>query len=266
MTAVAATAAQLNARTDVPAIRPTLAEAAAIVAVRIGLWIGVQLLLAGGIVLAGSAGSEGPFNAAAGWWMVYGSVIDLATLALVLRLTRRHGISYRNLLGPPAAAWQIALGAVVVLAASLPAVVFSSELTSALYGAGGAPPMLSLVDVPVPAAIYTATIWPILAELAEPIAFLGIILPALERWSRRTWLAASLVVALWAVEHAFFPILLDGSGVDWLFAVYRVVSVVPFLAMWAVLYLVFGRRLLPIMIGRWIFNGGTAVAVGLGLV
>jgi hypothetical protein len=266
MTAIAAAHAPLSAATSPPAVRPTLAEAAAIVAVRIGLWIGVQLLVAGIVVLVGSVGSTGPLNAAAGWWMVYGSAIDLATLALVLRVAGRHGVSYRCLLGPPAAAWQIGLGAAVVLVASVPAIIFSSELTSALYGAGATPPMLTIVDVPAPAAIYSATIWPILAELAEPVAYLGIILPALERWSGRTWLAASLVVGLWGVEHAIFPILLDGSGVDLVFAAYRVVSVLPFLAMWTALFLVFGRRLLPLMIGRWIFNGGTAVAVGLGLV
>ena len=50
------------------------------------------------------------------------------------------------------------------------------------------------------------------------------------------------------------------------FAAYRVVSVLPFLAVWTALYFAFGRRLLPIMVARLIFNGGTAIAVALNLI
>jgi hypothetical protein len=249
---------------DVDRGRARLADGAAIVGTRIGLWVGVQLLVAGLIVIA--AGPDEPINAAAGWWMVYGSIVDLATLGLIVGYLRRSGRRYRSLLGPSAAAWQIGLGVAVVLAASLPVVVFSSELTSAMYGAGTPPPMLAIVDVPVPAAIWVASVWPVLSELAEPVAFFGIVLPALERRTGSAWIAAPLMVAIWALEHAFFPVLLDGTAIDATFAAYRVLSVLPFLAMWTALYYAFGRRLLPLMLGRWIFNGGTAVAVAAGLV
>jgi hypothetical protein len=244
--------------------RPSVADAAAILAVRFGLWVGVQLLIAGLIALLAS--SAQPMNAAAGWWMVYGSIVDLATIGLIVRYLRRSGRSYRSLLGLPATPWQIGLGAVVVLAASLPAVIFSAELTSALYGAGATPPMLTIVDVPPLAAAWSATVWPLLAELAEPVAYLGIVLPALERRLGGAWLAAVVVVGIWALEHAFFPVLVDGGTVDATFAAYRVLSVLPFLAMWTALYYAFGRRLLPLMVARLIFNGGTAIAVALGLV
>lgn len=244
--------------------RARLVDAAAIVGTRIGLWVGIQMLVAGLILIA--AGPDEPLNAAAGWWMVYGSIVDLATLGLIVGFLRRSGRSYRSLLGPPARAWQVALGVAVVLAASLPAVVFSSELTSATYGAGAPPPMLSIVDVPLPAALWLATLWPMLAELAEPVAYFGIVLPALERHTGSAWIAAPLMILIWALEHAFFPVLLDAAAIDATFAAYRVVSVLPFLAMWTALYYAFGRRLLPLMLGRWIFNGGTAVAVATGLV
>jgi hypothetical protein len=241
-----------------------LADGVAIIGTRIGLWVGLQLLVAGLIAIV--AGPKEPINAAAGWWMVYGSIVDLATIGLIVAFLRRAGRSYRSLLGPPAAAWQTGLGVAVVLAASLPAVVFSSELTSAMYGVGTAPPMLTIVDVPLPAAIWIAGVWPILAELAEPVAFFGIVLPALERHAGSPWIAAPLMVAIWALEHAFFPVLLDGAAIDATFAAYRVLSVLPFLGMWTALFYAFGRRLLPLMLGRWIFNGGTAVAVAAGFV
>ncbi|MGH8836769.1 MAG: CPBP family glutamic-type intramembrane protease [Actinomycetes bacterium] len=236
-----------------------------LVATRIGLWVGVQLLLAGLLILAGAAAAGEALNAAAAWWMVYGGLVDLATLGVILWLLRRQHSSYRHLLGPPTAGWQVALGALAVLAASVPAIVFSAEITAAVYGQA-TPPMFAVVDVPPLASAVSVLVVPLLAELAEPVVFLGIVLPRLERRLGRPWIAATIVVVIWAAEHAFYPLLTSGGGLDLGFAAFRVVSVLPFLATWTALYYVFERRLLPIMAARLVFNGGTALALALGLV
>jgi hypothetical protein len=181
------------------------------------------------------------------------------------RLLQRDGRAYRGLLGPPTTAWPVVLGAVGVLAASVPAVVFSGELTSAAYG-GAIPPMFAVVELPPWASVVSVLVVPLLAELAEPVAYLGVVLPRLEQRLGRSWLAATIVVAAWAAEHACFPLLVSGGGLDLGFAAYRVGSVLPFLAAWTAAYYALGRRLLPIMVARWVFNGGTALALALGLV
>jgi Type II CAAX prenyl endopeptidase Rce1-like len=255
-----------------PAARPRADDVAAgvggavvLVGTRIGLWVGVQLLLAGLLVLGGVAPFGQAVDDAAAWWMVYGALVDLGTLGVIFWLLRRTGGSYRRLLGPPAAAWQVVLGAVAVLAATVPAVAFSGELTSAVNG-GATPPMFAVVDVPPLASVFSVLVVPLLAELAEPVAYLGVVLPRLERRLGRPWLAATIVVAVWAGEHAFYPLLTSSGGLDLQFAAYRVVSVLPYLATWTALYYALGRRLLPIMAARWVFNGGTALALALGLV
>ena len=133
---------------------------------------------------------------AAGWWMVYAALVDLGTLGVICWLLRPRRPPYRGLLGPPTAAWPVALGAVGVLAASVPAVVFSGELTSALYGDDAIPPMFAVVDLPPLASIFSVLVVPLLAELAEPVAYLGVVLPRLERRLGRPWLAATIVVPL----------------------------------------------------------------------
>jgi hypothetical protein len=229
----------------------------------VALWLGVQLGLAGLLVLAGVTATGGQaLNRVAGWWMVYGALVDLGTLVVIGWLLRRDGGTYRDLLGPPTRAWQVALGALGVLAASVPAVVFSGELTSALYGQA-TPPMFAVVDVPPLASIFSVLVVPLLGELAEPVAYLGVVLPRLEQRLGQPWLAAAIVVLVWAAEHACFPLLTSGGGLDVEFAAYRVGSVLPFLAIWTALYYALGRRLLPIMAARWVFNGGTALALGL---
>jgi hypothetical protein len=248
-----------------PAAATGVGDAGLLVAGRVALWLGVQLGVAGLLVLGGATSTSRALNAAAGWWMVYGALVDLGTLGGILWLLRRDGSAYRSLLGPPTAAWQVALGALGVLAASVPAVAFSAELTSAVYGDALAP-MFAVVDVPPLASAFSVLIVPLLAELAEPVAYLGVVLPRLERRIGRPWVAATIVVVIWAAEHAFYPLLTSGGSLDLEFAAYRVGSVLPYLAVWTALYYALGRRLLPIMVARWVFNGGTALALALGLV
>jgi hypothetical protein len=237
-----------------------------VVGARIGLWLGVQLGLAGLLVLVGAAAASQALDQAAGWWMVDGALVDLGTLGVIGWLLRREGGSYRGLLGPPTTAWQVALGALGVVVATVPAVVFSGELTSARYGPDALPPMFAVVDLPPWASVVSVLVVPLLGELAEPVAYLGVVLPRLEARLGRSWPAAAIVVAAWAGEHALYPLLVSGGDLDWGFAAYRVGSVLPFLAAWTAAYYALGRRLLPVMAARWVFNGGTALALALGLV
>jgi Type II CAAX prenyl endopeptidase Rce1-like len=176
-----------------------------LVATRVGLWLGVQLGLAGLLLVVGEAATGGEaLDAAAGWWMVYGALVDLGTLGVIFWLLRRDHRAYRSLLGPP----------------------------------------------------------------AEPVAYLGVVLPRLEERLGRPWLAAAIAVAVWAGEHALYPLLPGGGGgLDLGFAAYRVASVLPYLAIWTAAYYALGRRrLLPVMAARWGLNAGTAAALALGLV
>ena len=256
----------VRTRPGVRAAAGGVGGAVLVVGTRVGLWLGVQLLVAGLLILAGAAAAGQALDEAAGWWMIYGALVDLGTLGVIVWLLGREGGSYRGLMGPPTTAWQVALGAVGVLAASVPAVVFSGELTSALYGQDATAPMFAVVDLPPWASVVSVLVVPLLAELAEPVAYLGVILPRLERRLGRPWLAATIVVLVWAAEHACYPLLTSGGGLDLGFAAYRVGSVLPYLAIWTALYYALGRRLLPIMAARWVFNGGTALALALGLV
>jgi hypothetical protein len=123
-----------------------------------------------------------------------------------------------------------------------------------------------VVEVPPLASAFSVLVVPLLMELVEPVAYLGVVLPRLEQRLGRPWIAAAIVVVIWAAEHACFPLLVNGGGgLDLGFAAYRVGSVLPFLATWTAAYYAVGRRLLPIMAARWVLNGGTALALALGL-
>ena len=78
---------------------------ALLVGSRIGLWVAAQLLVAGLLVMSGSLRGEPPMRAAAAWWMVYGSLVDLGTLAVLIGLTRRDGLPLRALVGLRITPW-----------------------------------------------------------------------------------------------------------------------------------------------------------------
>jgi hypothetical protein len=104
--------------------------------------------------------------------MMDAALVDLGTLAVIGWLLRRDGRPYRSLLGPPAAAWQVALGAVGVLAATIPAMTFSGEVNAAVYP-DATPPMFAVVDLPPLADAVNVLVVLLLTELAEPVAYLG---------------------------------------------------------------------------------------------
>jgi hypothetical protein len=89
-------------------------------------------------------------------------------------------------------------------------------------------PLSAAGRTPTRRSLITSSSW--LTSEVEPVAYLGILLPWLERRIGRSWLAAAIVVVIWAREHVFFPLLTDDGGLDLAFAADRVVSVLPFLA------------------------------------
>jgi hypothetical protein len=97
-----------NATTELKAASVVLRGAPMLVATRIGLWVGTQLVVAGLMIASGAIPAGQALNAPVGRWIVYAGVIDIG-LGVIGWLIRRpgHAISYRSLLGPPAAVWQI---------------------------------------------------------------------------------------------------------------------------------------------------------------
>jgi hypothetical protein len=91
--------------------------------------------------------------------------------------------------------------------------VFSIEVNKAFYD-DERPPMLAVVDVPTAVSVFNVVVKPLLTELVEPVAYLGLLLPWLERRTGRSWLAASsvfnggtgLAIALGAVNRRSPPL------------------------------------------------------------
>lgn len=247
-------------RNTVPVAAPSLSRPALLIGLRAGCWVVAQLLAAGLLLLGTPTTLERSLEEVAGWWMVYGTLVDIATLAVLAALLNRESLAFRDLIGPRTGLLRTVLLGLAVLIATAPAVALTSLINSAWYG-DAPPPIFAVIDLPPLAMAHSVLIWPLVAEVTEALVFLAYALPRLEVRLRSRQLAAIIVVVAWSLSAAAYPILLTDAGFDLGFAAYRAVSVLPVLAVWTALYLVLRRRLVPVIIAMWLLNAGTALAI-----
>ena len=181
----------------------------------------------------------------------------LCLLALVW-LTRREGLSLVDLLGVrgKAALRQLAWTLIYLLSIA-PFGALASLITQRVYGAG-LPPYITIVDLPPVAGLYSFLIWPVIWVVAEELGYIGYLLPRLEARSGRTWLAASLVVLFWGLQHLANPFIPDATHL-----ISRVLAAWVAVGGVMLVYLLGKRRLVPIIGAHYLIDFFTGFLVGI---
>ena len=221
-------------------------------------WTGILIMLVARSVLAVVsqasvatiffANSTDGWNEAGEWFRVYGTIIDLGSIALLAWLAHREGIHLFDLGNYSRKHWRrdilIGLGlfiAVFPLAMVLPEILASS----AVYG-GPAPRSIGVM--PMAGFLYSLIIWPAIWAFAEDNTYFGYLLPRLEVLTGRTWLAVVILVFFGTFQHIFMPFTLDSQ-----YFMYRFVGSILISIVFSLLYLRY-RRLMPIHIIHWLGN------------
>jgi len=191
-----------------------------------------------------------PSDAAAAWWTVYGTLVDIGCLVLLVWLTRREGIrlldvvgfSRKTLLGDVL----LGVGLFVVL---FPVVVGGGSLLASLLVYGTArpdlPPGVFERSLPLWGVLYSRTIWWVIWSFTEQATYQGYALPRLQVLTGRSWAAVLWVGFGWALQHCFLPFSLDAKQL-----LFRFLIFLPLVIVMPVLYLRL-RRLLPFVIAHW---------------
>jgi len=199
-------------------------------------------------------GAEGPWQEAAAWWPVYSTITDVLCLGSLMLLTRRERIQIRDLFGVSdlsTAARQL-LWTPVFLLAVAPGAVAANLITTAFYGSQ-LPPMISVVNLPPAGIAYAMIVWPILWVVTEELVYLGFLLPRLEALTGRTWIAASLVITFWGMQHLAIPLLPDTT-----YLVSRMTAALAAISLFPIAFVVFRRRLVPLIGVHYIADLATA--------
>ena len=227
-------------------------------------WTGPLLLLVGRSVLILLAqaifallfmlkGDPSPWRAAAPYWTVFGTLVDLGCLMLMWRFTRTEGTTIRGLIGT--IRWRRArdlfagLGYFFLI---FPVFVAGGVLCGwLLYGtfrADPVPGILSARVLPTWAIIYSCTLWWLIWSPTEEITYQGYVLPRIEALSGRTWIAVILVAFWWALQHSFLPFI-----PDWRSSLWRFIAFLPGVFATILVYLR-TRRLAPLIMAHWMMD------------
>ena len=225
--------------------RITWAWPVMIVFARLIFAILAQTLVAGLYMLKGH---PTPFQAAAPWWIVYGTLIDIGCLVLLARLARKEGIRLFDLISfqRQYLGRDLLLGVGILVLLSILGAGGNIITGLLVYGATPAPAIM--VPLPLWGTLYSLLVWPIIWAIAEEMTYTGYALPRLEVLSGRAWLAVIIVTFGWALQHSALPLMLD-----WRWAAYRFGSSLLIGVGLSILYFRI-RRLLPLIIAHWAAN------------
>lgn len=192
---------------------------------RPALALGFQCLFALAYMLGGSAE---PWRAAADWWLGSFALGEFINIWLLLRLSKREGLRYRDLLGVRKgegkrdALWVVAALLVSGPLGFLPNVL----LGGALWGNAQVGADLMFRPLPVAGAWAILIVFPVVHALTELPTYYGYVMPRLQALSGRTVWPALLCAFVLGAQHVFLPLL-----INWRFALWRLLMFMPF-ALW----------------------------------
>lgn len=194
-------------------------------ALRPGLALGFQCLFTLGYLLAGASD---PWRAAADWWLGSFALGEFINLWLLVRLARREGLRYWDLLNPGRVEWKRDVRwLVLALVVSGPLAALPNPLlATALWGDVQVSADLTFRALPVAAAWATLVVFPIIHAFTELPTYYGYVMPRLQAIAGTRLWPALLCAFVLSIQHVFLPLLFD-----WRFVAWRAVMFLPF-ALW----------------------------------
>jgi membrane protease YdiL (CAAX protease family) len=202
-----------------------------------------------------------PWQAAAPWWVVYGTMVDVGCFAFLWRLTRKEGVRLRDLIS-----FEKGRFGADLLHCLLIVILFTILFLAGgmIFGAliyGATKPPLPYGKLPIWGALYSILVWPIIWGIAEQMTYLGYSLPRLEILSGRRWQAVAIVCFGWSIQHIALPFMFS-----WQWVIYRFAATLPLAIVLPLVYLR-TRRLLPFIVAHCVLDAaGTLVYVFLPLI
>jgi hypothetical protein len=191
-----------------------------------------------------------PWQAAAPWWTIYGTLVDIGCLALMARFTRAEGIRLRDLVGEIHLRWGldlfVGIGWFLVI---FPFFMLGAPLGSKLiYGSTQPnlyPGLLAGRALPLWAVIYSLGMWWVIWSPTEEMTYQAYALPRIQALSGRGWIAILVVAFWWTLQHSFFPLILD-----WHYMTWRFLAFLPGVTVFILVYRL-TRRLPPLIVAHW---------------
>jgi hypothetical protein len=218
---------------------------------RSALFLAFQALIALVYLLRGH---PAPWAASVAWWPLAIALTGAVNLALLARLLRAEGSSYREMVrfrGGEVGKDLLWLLGLLVVSAPL-SMLPSQMLATALFGSVEVASALYIRALPLAAAAALMFLMPLAQGLTELPNYFGYCRPRIERGSGGALLAVAVTVGMLAAQHMFAPFIPDAR-----FLLFRGLSFLPFALVLAV-GLRWRPRLLPyMMVVHFLMDVGT---------
>jgi membrane protease YdiL (CAAX protease family) len=196
-------------------------------------------------------GTPRPLEESARWMTVWGTLVDLGSLALMAFFLRREGLSVRALFRARApTSWPRTVGLALLYLVVFGIIGFSVAAAASLLITGTAFSEPPVGHLPLWAGLYSTLVWPLIWGFTEQATYDGYAVPRLEVLRGRAF-AVALVSLGWAAQHLALPFRPD--------AAYLALRFIPSLAIALTSTAIYlrTRNLLPLAIAHWLIDAGT---------
>lgn len=186
------------------------------------------------------------------WWSILCTVCNLVTIAVLVLVCRKEGITFRSLSGSDNAprTWHHTLrivGLMLLLG------------IGGMYGFGfliyGYIPVVMVQPIPVPFAALNLLLLPLTIVLAEFPLYFGYALNGIDRITGNRWLAIGYPMFFYALQHSFIPLIFEGQHI-----LFRFLSFLPLILVLGLLYYK-DRRLKSLMVGHAVLDLATGAQI-----
>lgn len=202
--------------------------------------------------------NEQPWEQSIAWW-IFGVVLANAVcLFVVIRLFRKEGMNYWQLVGfTRGMVWKDTLTTLGLFLLAGPIGYFPNIIFGGmLFGDAMIPAGMMFRALPMAAAIIGAILFPVTQGLIELPTYFIYIMPRLEALSGKKWLAIAVASFFLAFQHIAVPLIFDTRFILW-----RLIMFLPF-AFFMGIVIHWRPRLIPyLMIGHVLIDLSTAMFI-----
>ncbi|MBI9094094.1 MAG: hypothetical protein JEY71_04330 [Sphaerochaeta sp.] len=179
------------------------------------------------------------------WWSILCTVCNCITIALIVGICKREGITYRKLIGYEKGQNNLKYTLPLIVVMFVLGIVGMYVFGFMIYGYV---PVTLIQPIPVWLASINVILFPLTIVFAELPLYFGYSLNGIEKMTGNKLLAIAYPMFFYALQHSFIPLL-----ADWKYILFRFLSFVPLLVTLALIY--YRRRnLVPLMIGHAVLD------------
>ncbi len=165
------------------------------------------------------------WDASVKYWILTATLTNLISIALLILLTRKEGVSYLSLFRINKKEWKTDLKYFIGLAViSVPVVLGPGMLLNeVLYPASDHYAQLLFQPMSMSLVYVLLVAFPVTIGLAELPTYFGYIMPRLQQKMNSRFLGFALPVIFLSVQHCTLPLVFE-----WEFVAYRALAFLPF--------------------------------------